>query len=99
MELKNVKDTVKAFLLNRPKTRDSDCVLLAAIWLKHIKADADKMSAADFIMLLENNRLPNFESIRRVRQKLQEQDPNLRGPNYKVRKSEEEKIKQELKEI
>jgi hypothetical protein len=42
----------------------------------------EQMSATDFLKLFSQGKLPHTESIRRCRQKLQEENPELRGLNY-----------------
>lgn len=50
------------------------------------------MSAHDFLTMFSKGELPSFESCTRVRRKLQEKHPELRGTNYKERKAEEAKV-------
>lgn len=99
MDLLNVKKVVETFLIQHERCRNSDARLVAAIWKHYLKKDLDKMQAIDLLQKLADNELPNFESIRRVRQRLQEKNPSLRGVNYKIRKSEDEKIKEQIKLI
>jgi hypothetical protein len=49
--------------------------------------------------MFSDGELTSPESIRRVRQKLQEQNEDLRGYKYKKRIENQERIKQQLKEI
>jgi hypothetical protein len=99
MNILNVKKIVTSVLTQHEKPRDSDSRLVAVIWKHYLKADIEKMSALDLLQKLTDNELPNFESIRRVRQRLQEIYPHLRGANYGKRKEEETKVKKEIKQI
>jgi len=99
MDLLNVKDCVTQLLIKSERCRNSDARLTAAIWKHYLKKDLEKMQAIDLLQLLADNKLPNSESIRRVRQRLQEKNIALRGIHYKVRKSEEEKVKEQIKQI
>jgi len=83
----SIKDAVKVILTNYPETRDNDRILMLKIWayqnseLRHL----DYMFlhfARGFI----NGEYADPESIRRSRQKIQEQHPELRGEHYKEKK-------------
>jgi len=78
-------------LLNRyPTLKDSDSRLMANFWdeeLKRKNKDVKHMSAAEFLELFAQSKLTNPESIRRMRAKLQEEKPSLRGRVYSMRKS------------
>ncbi len=70
-------------LLNEdPRTRDSDELLTATIWYQ----ECDKeMTAFGFLMNYSKRMYTSAESIRRCRQKLQEEYQGLRGKNYMAR--------------
>lgn len=91
---KNLKK-VKQHLLNHPILRDSDFKLIAFVWADEID-DLSKMSATTLLELLGNGKLTNPESIRRVRQKLQAENPDLRGDIYWGRQTEQKKVKDDL---
>lgn len=99
MNLINVKNEVKDLLETKPKTRDSDTYLVSLVWTRYLNADLKKMDAIDLLVLFSNNKLPSYESITRVRRKLQETNPELRGKNYYTRQHEQENVKSQLKEI
>lgn len=99
MNLLNVKDCVMQLLIKSERCRNSDTRLTAAIWKHHIKEDLPKLQAIDLLQLLADNKLPSYESISRVRRKLQEKYPALRGDAYNARKAEEENVKQQIKKI
>jgi hypothetical protein len=83
-----IKETVKELLSKRPELRDDDNRLIANIYM--IEAGGFKalqsMSAQDFLVNFTKGLYSSPESIRRVRQKLQENYPELRGIKYNNRK-------------
>ena len=72
--LKKVKDMVVFELENRPETRDSDRILI-----RNIYADFFGIKNEPFCEVVMRDDLPNFESIRRCRAKVQEARPDLRA--------------------
>ena len=99
--MKNIKDKVKFLLIKYPELRDDDNKLLTMFYCSEVGGwDAlQEISAHDFFMNLINNKYTNFESIRRVRCKLQEINPELRGENYVSRKILAEVVKEEIAEL
>lgn len=97
-EMSQVKDRVKALLEKHPHLRDSDNKLIATIW----KIDLNKIglgsetTANHFLLLYADKQLSNAETIRRVRQKLQEENPDLRGTVNEARQKEGEEVKKEI---
>jgi hypothetical protein len=57
------------------------------------------MSALDFLEMFATGKLTHSESIRRVRQKIQEDNPHLRGKSYKRRKDDENNTKNNIKNL
>lgn len=89
---------VKDLLITNPKTRDNDNLLLSIIWQDDILNK--KLHNTDFWHLLENGELTNFESVRRVRQKIQSECKELRGKRYDERNwLLEPQVKEEIKLI
>jgi len=99
MEISKTKRIVLTFLTKHPHLRDDDNKLLATIWANEFggKDKCKEFTAFSFLEMLSKGELLNSESIRRMRQKLQEENENLRGPNYAKRKSKEAKVKRDLK--
>lgn len=98
--LKENYQRVKDLLITKPETRDNDNLLLSMIWKDDIMSRNDSSTSKDLFNLLANGELTNFESVRRVRQKIQEENPELRGKKYKYRVGELEiETKQEVKEL
>ncbi len=87
---KSLKDRVEAYLRSRPETRNSDRLLMAMIW------DIESLGLTRMEMLasLIEGDLSNPESIRRQRQLLQKEYPELRGTNQAHRKADEQEIRE-----
>jgi hypothetical protein len=94
-----VKDRVKALLVKHPHLRDSDNKLIATIWkqdLYNLNLNPNDILAITFLNLYSQQNLTNSESIRRVRQKIQEENPELRGTVNEARQKEGEAIRKEI---
>lgn len=92
---KDIKKRVIRWLQAYPFLRDDDERLLANMWAE----DNKLLGAGDlnsFLKLLASKQLTSSESIRRVRQKIQEEHPELRGAKYKARHDHAEKIQKDL---
>lgn len=100
VEIKNTKERVLKLLKHKPHLRDDDQKLMANIWFQDLLKsgiDVKNITGYQLLEIFSNNDiLSNPESIRRVRQKVQEEDVELRGTNWKSRHKNEEKIKKEL---
>jgi hypothetical protein len=99
--MKDIKTKVKWLLVKFPELRDDDNKLLATFYSYQVGGwDALKeMTAYDFFMNLVDNKYVNFESIRRVRCRIQEQEPELRGKKYMARKILADVTKVEIAEL
>lgn len=84
----SLKTLVAAYLHNYPELRDNDYRLIANIWKEEV--NYNDMSAEDFLRAFSKGKLSHPESIRRIRQKLQEKDIYLRGKKYEERKTTKE---------
>ena len=83
------KEIVKQLLIDKPHLRDSDNKLIATYWfneLKEKKIDPNKINGLEFMQMFANSKLTNIKTIERMRRKLQEEHPELRGKLYVVRK-------------
>lgn len=92
------KDKVRWFLENYPETRDSDDELISRFWRNEVKKMIDITVApvTELLKILSEGKLTSSESIRRCRQKVQEEEPKLRGENYKGKQKHQEKVQEEL---
>jgi hypothetical protein len=80
-----------------PHLRDSDELLIATMWYHEARLSEGNRSAVDLLNKFINGDLSSAESIRRSRQKIQQDFPELRGQAYKKRQG---KLKEEtLKEL
>jgi len=91
------KQKIAAILMNHPKSMDDDNLLQALVW-KGEMAGNPNISAMDFLRLYSAGSFTSPETIRRCRQKLQEEYPHLRGSKYKIRHDHQEKWKKYLEE-
>jgi len=89
-QMKNIKDKVEYWLKRDIKFRDNDNVLIATFWFHELggKNTVQNLSAKDLLDRFAHSELTSPESIRRVRQKLQEDNASLRGTEYGRRKDE-----------
>ncbi len=100
-QIKALKQTVSNLLFAKESNRNSDLKLIANIWHEEIGGSekATMITAKDFLYLLSQGKLSSPESIMRVRRKIQEQNPLLRGASYKQRKEKETEVKQEIHKV
>tara|TARA_R100001594_G_C3935296_1_gene239226 strand:- start:287 stop:646 length:360 start_codon:yes stop_codon:yes gene_type:complete len=83
------KELVKELLINKPHLRDDDNKLICTYWWRELKKrniDPNKINGLEFMQMFANNKLTNIKTIERMRRKLQEEHPELRGITYKARK-------------
>ena len=85
-KIRSAKEIVTHFLNLRAELRDDDNRLMANIWATELKETGiQDMGAWDFLTMFSKGLLTSPESIRRARQKVQEECPHLRGKSYKAR--------------
>lgn len=90
---------VENLLDSRDYLRDDDERLVANTLYQFIKDSGkspDQMSAAEFLKEYSLGNLPTADYITRVRRKLQEENPNLRGSRYKERQLKGGNVKAEI---
>ena len=83
------KDIVKNLLVQKSHLRDSDPKLIATYWFNELKKkniDPSEINGLEFMKMFADSKLTNIKTIERMRRKLQEESPDLRGKLYKVRK-------------
>lgn len=103
--IKEQRLRVTKILEDYPYARDNDNHLLSIIWGEDIQSSKDRtvdkfMTTVQFLQLLSDGKLTNFESVRRVRQKIQADNPALRGSNYNKRQDElEREVREEIREL
>ena len=79
--LDRMQDKVEWALNKYPQTRDNDRLLICVIYARFYGADL----TAPFKATMLNKDLPNFETIRRCRQKAQADHEELRGKRDRER--------------
>lgn len=90
-----VKQRVKAILETNKEARDCDRLLIAEMWEQDMYYN-DEFIIVDVLAMLKDGTLTNTESIRRCRQRLQEEFEHLRGLKYKVRQAKGEGIRKTI---
>lgn len=86
----DIQNLVEGILLDHPKTRDSD----DALYFQIVSSINPDLSAKEVFLNRETHGLPPYETVRRARQKLQAERPELRGTlrTQIHRKEKEEKF-------
>jgi hypothetical protein len=81
--------------------RDNDNELIAYYYYKIMQTNGKEQnySAMNFLGDYSKGLYPSAESIRRCRQKIQEQHPQLRGKSYKNRHDKEQDFRIQIKSI
>jgi len=102
VKILQIKEVIRNLLETQPHLRDNDEKLIANIWKETINKKYGKtteMTGYRVLELLALGELPNSESIRRGRCKLQETTPHLRGQKYDKRKNNEDGVKGDLNDF
>ena len=86
---------VKQRLENSTIMRDDDALLMADIWREQL-AQLGAKSVYDVLNAIAGRMVHSPESIRRSRQKVQRDNPNLRGVFYYKRHEKELEVLKEL---
>lgn len=97
-QIAQIKDKVQFLLEQNEKLRDDDYKLIATFYFYEAGGSEvlKNKSALDFLQEFSQKKYVSSESIRRVRQKIQEENVHLRGVSYKHRKDEEIKFRNNL---
>jgi hypothetical protein len=101
-QIASIKDNIKLFLTKYESMRDNDNELIAFYWYRVMKTngiDESKYTSLNFLGDYSKGKYPSAESIRRCRQKIQEQFPQLRGKSYKNRHENEQDFRNQIKSI
>jgi hypothetical protein len=86
--IKSIKPIVQKLLTEYPHYRDDDRRLLAHIWMIQLGVNTMKsISLYEFMkQYIDNSHIYSPDHISRLRRKIQEQHPHLRGETYVERK-------------
>ena len=100
-KMKSIKEDVRELLMTYPHYRDDDSKLISAFYyLKYGGKEAfESATAFEFLKDFANGRFPFPDTITRVRRKLQEQEPLLRGDKYKERHHLEDDVRKNIHEL
>jgi hypothetical protein len=92
-----IKPTVEELLIRSKACRDSDSYLILSVWAEQQPEIKDpNFLFKDFAEALMRDIFANAESIRRIRQKLQEENPHLRGDSYESRHASAVTMREEI---
>lgn len=89
---------VRRLLLQYPPLRDSDADLILNVWVEQFPS-LKNGSFRSFADVYRTGNIYPPETIRRTRQKLQEEVPELRGDVYNVRHGIQEVTREKIKEL
>jgi hypothetical protein len=96
VELESTKKRVLECLRQWPDLRDSDERLIVHIWRSEIPYQ--KLSGEEVLRIMANGTLTNTESIRRSRQLIQKDNPELRGKSYVHRQKKSQDVAKVIRE-
>jgi len=94
----NLTNIIMQLLRDYEIVKDDDQYLVAMVWRKELEKTPPTTNYG-LLGMIARHELTHFESIRRIRQKLQEEYPELRGKNYDKRHAHQEVVKEQLKGI
>jgi hypothetical protein len=99
-KIKSISATVKHILETKPETRDSDRLLILSVWAyQNPRLRSKDEIFVDFAMDFYRGSYADTESIRRSRQKLQEQNPHLRGKTDSFREDLAEEMRTNINQM
>jgi hypothetical protein len=101
-KIKDMQKRVLSLLKRFPAYRDCDTKLVAHIWMEQI-GGVDKMKEINLHdwmkMWIDNPNIASPDTIYRARRKIQENNADLRGEHYKLRKDQEKDVRGGINEI
>ena len=90
--MSQLKERVKAVLVNYPETQENNKTFMARIWSEDTAINTSK----DVLRDLAQDNLTSWDSATRAKRKLQEEHPQLRGQSYAKRKNKAKKAAKDL---
>jgi hypothetical protein len=104
LENRKLRQRIEAILAEVPHCRDDDNRLIANVWhnellSQHGEEGYGRLSGHEVLGTFAKHKLSNPESIRRMRQKIQELQPLLRGKTYKARQRHQSQVKKEIRQF
>lgn len=98
MDILKHKAKVFELLSKCPHLRDDDNKLVANVWYSQLESKSD-MTAFQFLEGYAKGKFANSDSVTRMRRKLQEEFPELRGKKWAKRHGKlQEDVKEQLYE-
>lgn len=100
--LKELTTKIKDFLVNDPRYRDDDALLINRVQRDEVIAsgiDAATLSFNDFLRIRVEKRVTSEDTITRLRREVQEYYPETRGDKYRKRQGKQTDVVDDLHEI
>jgi hypothetical protein len=100
-KMKSIKNDVRELLVKYPHYKDNDAKLISAFYYFKYggKNVFEKKTAMEFLTDFAHGKFPFPDTITRVRRKLQESEPELRGENYKKRHQHDDDVKKSIHKL
>ena len=93
----NIQETIKQLLLMHPGARDDDFALMALYAGKNYPEGIPTFTQV--IIDMKAGKMPGWESVCRLRRKVQEHNPALRGEDYGRRKGMVDTVRQDMRDF
>lgn len=96
--MKDLNELVKRILAEHKEARDDDFKVIGYV-IKALKPEAMQLTFGQALWNHSKLDLPSFESIRRTRQKIQHDHPELRGELYLKRMEKQTEFIEKFSEV
>lgn len=96
--MKDLNELVKRILAEHKEARDDDFKVIGYV-IKALKPEAMQLTFGQALWNHSKLDLPSFESIRRTRQKIQHDHPELRGDLYLKRMEKQTEFIEKFSEV
>lgn len=96
--MKDLNELVKRILADHKEARDDDFKVIGYV-IKTLKPEAMQLTFGQALWNHSKLDLPSFESIRRTRQKIQHDHPELRGELYLKRMEKQTEFIEKYSEV
>lgn len=96
--MKDLSDIVKKVLAKYPDARDDDFKVIGHV-VKALNPEAMNLTFGQALWNHNKLDLPSFETIRRTRQKIQHDHPELRGEIYQKRMEKQTEYIEKFSEV
>jgi hypothetical protein len=99
-KMKTLKPKVESILRHNKRCRDSDSILYANLLYFEIgEEELAMMTALQLLQVISEDKYPSYDTIARVRRKLQSEDETLRGKNYNERHHLEAEVRTNISSL